>query len=93
LHKEEPMTDIIAGHCFEDTPSGRRCISTDCNGKTCFMSWLSIRDATAADLGLLNIAHTGALNDAELASIVEERAREEAAVWEAISYAASAGSR
>jgi hypothetical protein len=87
------MTDAIAGHSFSDTPSGRRCVSVDCNGKTCFMSWLSIRDATDADLGLLNIAHTGALNADELASIVKERAREEAAVWEAISYAASAGSR
>jgi hypothetical protein len=87
------MTDKIAGHSFAETCSGRRCISTDCNGRTCFMSWLSIRDATALDLGSPGIAHTGNLNDDELASIVEERAREEAAVWEAISYAASAGSR
>jgi len=87
------MAYYIAGHSFAETSSGRRCISTDCNGRTCFMSWLSIRDATDADLGLPNIAHTGALDAAELASIVEERAREEAAVWEAISYAASAGSR
>jgi hypothetical protein len=87
------MSEKIAGHSFEDSPSGRRCIATDCNGKTCFMSWLSIRDATAADLGSPGIAHVGNLNDAELASIVEERAREEAAVWSAVSYAASAGSR
>lgn len=87
------MTTIIAGHHFEDTSNGRRCVSTDCNGRVCFMSWLSIRDATADDLDQPGIAHVGNLSAQELASIVTARTREEDAVWEAVSYAASSGSR
>lgn len=83
----------IAGHSFADTALGRRCIAIDCNGVTCGRSWLSIRDCTALDLGEPNFAHVGALNEEELASIVEERTREETSVWNAVQYAASAGSR
>lgn len=83
----------IAGHTFADTAGGRRCIDTDYEGNPCWRSWLSIRDCTADDLGQPNIAHAGALNDEELATIIKERAREEDCVWEAVRDAASSGSR
>jgi len=87
------MTEKIAGHTFEETASGRRCSAMDHTGKTCFISWLSIRDASPGDLNQPGIAHVGNLDVEELASIVREREREEAAVWEAVHFAASAGSR
>lgn len=87
------MTELIAGHTFEETPKGRRCTALDHTGKTCFVSWLAIRDADKSDLEKPGFAHVGNLDARELDSIVKERLREEAALWEAVHFAASAGSR
>lgn len=85
---------IIAGHHFEDTPNGCRCTRQTSDGTgLCYRSWLDIRGASADDVGKPDIAHVGSLNDLELKEIIVEREREELAVWEAVSYAASSGSR
>ena len=62
----------IAGHLFTDGPMGRAC--------GCGMLWTQIAGATKDDVGRLGIAHTGALNEAELAEIVAERER----IWRAV---------
>jgi hypothetical protein len=58
----------IAGHTFVDTPGGRCCT-------LCGRRWTSIASATEVDIGRDGIAHTGALNAAELNQIVAERER------------------
>ncbi len=67
---------LIAGHSFADAIGGRACTA-------CGKLWVQIASATEDDIGQLGIAHTGALNDAELKQIAAERERIWAAVMEA----------
>lgn len=87
----------IAGHTFELTSRGRRCVSTryiDGESVPCMVRWIDIRSCTESDIdGVEGLAHTGKLNAAELASIRTEVARENDVIWGAIIDAASAGSR
>ena len=62
----------IAGHTFEDTPHGRVC--------GCGRRWSDIASTTDADVGKMDIAHSGALNKAEADEIAAERDR----IWEAL---------
>lgn len=83
----------IAGHDFQYTIGGCRCVTIDYNGKTCLRAWLDIKDATEADLCKPDIAHTGTLSQRELSEIVAERKRQADVIWGHLSDAASAGSR
>lgn len=83
----------IAGHDFQYTIGGRRCVTLDYNGAQCVRSWLEIKDCTDEDVGKPDIAHSGTLNVRELNEIRAERAREETSLWNAVADAASAGSR
>lgn len=65
----------VAGHNFEDSPTGRRCISTKADGSICGLMWLAIADTTIADIGKPDIAHSGNVNQAEVTQIEQERAR------------------
>lgn len=73
------MSELIAGHSFVDGTNGRVC--------SCGRRWVDICGASDADLDQLHVAHTGALNHAELAQIHAERDR----IWAALSDAASGG--
>ena len=86
------MTDI-AGHDFQETSTGRRCVKPMLVIQVCGMSWMHVRSATESDLGRHGFAHQGGLNAAELRQIAEERQKEVTDVWEAVVDAASAGSR
>lgn len=86
------MTEI-AGHNFEETSTGRRCVKHMLITQICGARWMHVRTATEADLAKQGFAHQGGLNDAELRQIVEERKKEETDIWEAVVDAASAGSR
>jgi hypothetical protein len=60
----------------------------------CYKSWLEVREFIyESDIGKPDIAHVGNYNDQERLEVIAEREREELAVWEAVSYAASSGSR
>jgi hypothetical protein len=69
---------LIAGHDFQDTSAGRVC--------SCGVRWVSIANATKADLNQLHVAHAGTLNERELAEIEAERAR----IWDAVADIGSA---
>ena len=79
------MSFYVAGHTFSDTPGGIRCL--------CGAFWHNVRQAMQDDVNKPNIAHTGLLTQGELDMILSARAKEEKAVWDAITDAASAGSR
>jgi hypothetical protein len=85
----------IAGHDFQETSTGRRCVayaSDKCG--VCGMTWLHVRTATLKDKEApFGFAHRGKLNDLEYAEIRCEAAREQLDIWEAVIDAASAGSR
>lgn len=63
---------LAAGHQF---PAHGPCL--------CGQYWNNIRNVTAADLGQENIAHVGALNQNELASIEALRADEDRRIADA----------
>ena len=69
---------IIAGHNFTDTAAGRVCLG-------CGKRWTDITFATRANIGEVDIAHTGALNEQEADEITAERDR----IWEAVSKVAA----
>lgn len=87
----------IAGHDFQDTETGRRCVSYSAHVTTpciCGVFWQHVRTVTEAEInGPQGWAHTGMLSATEYAQIRVEVEREEVAVWQAIVDAASAGSR
>lgn len=85
----------IAGHLFEETPTGRRCTGNRYPEHVpCMRRWVDIRRCTEAHLEeLTGYAHTGQLTRNELDQIIVEAKREEAATWLAVVDAASAGSR
>jgi hypothetical protein len=58
----------IAGHVFTETPDrGRAC--------SCGRRWVDIAGSTRDDIGRPDIAHYGALSEAEFAGIEAERDR------------------
>jgi hypothetical protein len=87
------MAFSAGGHRFEMTKGGIRCVLLDADCHLCDAAWHSVRNATHDDIGKRGIAHVGVLNQSELNEILKVRAEEEEAIWEAVIYAASAGSR
>jgi len=91
------MAFRAAGHHFEQTPNGIRCTSLCTDGQLCDAQWSVVRCCTQDDIAkprdLRHHSHVGELNLTELSEIYKVRAEEEAAVWEAVIFAASAGSR
>jgi len=85
----------IAGHTFELTSGGRRCVSySGAKGGTCGATWLFVRSAQETDIDAsYAFAHIGKMSRLEYTEIRTEVLREEAAIWEAVIDAASAGSR
>jgi hypothetical protein len=83
----------IAGHDFRETPGGRVCVGHSmANYGPCGARWLHVRTATEADIERpYGFAHLGKMNWAEYREIRKEVEREEAAIWEAVVDAASAG--
>lgn len=79
----------IAGHTFDFTPTGRRCIGFRSSGTPCNRAWIDIRCCTAEDINAMEIAHVGQLNAAELNEIIKEKEREENAIWQAIQASCS----
>jgi hypothetical protein len=70
---------IVAGHSFAWTNGVERCV--------CGRTWDQISECTVDDVGKLELAHVGALNNAELEQIwayKEEKARQRDAIWEAV---------
>lgn len=84
---------MIAGHEFQYTSQGRRCIRALPNGEICNAVWRHVRTAGLGDVGSPGFAHTGNLTLSEQADIAAAAKAEDDAVWEAVVYAASAGSR
>jgi hypothetical protein len=63
----------IAGHTFVDTPTGRQCPG-------CGKYWIDVAPGAYMELGAMNIAHTGAMNEAERNQIRDELER----IWVAV---------
>lgn len=69
---------LIAGHFFQETPTGRRC--------TCGKSWLdlvSVRDQWELDAE--GVAHSGRLTVSELDQLLAEEDR----IWSAVQAVSS----
>jgi hypothetical protein len=83
----------IAGHNFEDTSTGRRCISySSVKGGTCEMAWLHVRSCRIEDIEVTDgFAHHGRLTKTEYAEVRVEVDREVISIWDAVIDASSAG--
>lgn len=85
----------IAGHDFALTASGRRCILyCSATGGTCGIPWLHVRSCRVEDIEVTpGLAHHGNITKSEYNEIRTEVDKEEAAIWDAVIDAASAGAR
>lgn len=85
----------IAGHTFELTSNGRRCVAySSAKGEICWIPWQHVRTCRSEDVDKTpGLAHHGTPTNVEYSDIRIEVAKEEAHVWEAVIDAASAGSR
>lgn len=59
---------MIAGHTFEDSPTGRACTN-------CGMRWVDLMTCRQENVGQLGWAHTGALTETEWEQIAAEQDR------------------
>lgn len=69
----------IAGHSFPSDDPDAAC--------SCGMTWASIAETTASQIGEEGIAHVGRLNSVEFEQIVAERTRRALradAIWDAV---------
>jgi hypothetical protein len=76
----------IAGHYFEQTPTGRRCTTfTSDMICPCMCRWIDIRKADHKSLeDAKGWAHSGRLNMPEYLEIQKEVDREEKEIWDAV---------
>lgn len=78
----------VAGHTFENG----RCVATSPNSQNvCDRRWVDIRNVTSADLGQMDIAHSGALTQYELDQIVAAAIEQDATIGGATLTAAGFG--
>ncbi len=76
-------TRNIAGHHFD---YAGRCVRRAEGQPACIIRWSDIRNTTDADRGKPGIAHVGMLYPEEMAQIIAEREREDAAIAAAMGW-------